>query len=353
MNYNINLKKIFEKIILLTVFLVVLFIFGNKANASGVNGFITQKDGSVLYYIDGVKKYGWQIDEGKWYFLDRKNGIKKYGWQLIDGKWYFLDRKNGDMKTGWQLIDGKWYFLDRKNGDMEIGWQLIDGKWYFLDRKNGDMEIGWQLIDGKWYYLDRKNGDMKIGWQLIDGKWYYLDRKNGDMKTGWLNVDSAHYFLHQNNGNLIYGDFEVDGVRYYTDKSGKSYLYNKSLVPNSKTVYSESVSVVKYDLDLPAIKSSSPKIYTIGQFEWHGVIYWGGHKFTYYSERVLPGGGLSIPGRYTSQLGYVTDKDGYIVLASNIFVPKGTVIDTPFGAQGKVYDRCESCSIDWFDVYTR
>jgi hypothetical protein len=32
-------------------------------------------------------------------------------------------------------------------------------------------------------------------------------------------------------------------------------------------------------------------------FKKHGVIYGNGNAFTWYSERVLPGGGLSIPGR--------------------------------------------------------
>lgn len=83
--------------------------------------------------------------------------------------------------------------------------------------------------------------------------------------------------------------------------------------------------------------SGSPKNYSLGQFKSTGVVYWGGHKYTYYSQSVLPGGGLSIPGRHLNSDGYVSDKDGFIVLANDS--PKGSVFDTPFGYPGKVYDR--------------
>ena len=93
--------------------------------------------------------------------------------------------------------------------------------------------------------------------------------------------------------------------------------------------------------------------YSLSDLQFHGVINSGGKKFTYYSQSVLPGGGLSIPGRHVNAGGYVADKDGYIVVASNKGIPKGTAIDTPFGYKGKVYDVCEACTTDWFDIYTK
>lgn len=79
-----------------------------------------------------------------------------------------------------------------------------------------------------------------------------------------------------------------------------------------------------------------------------GVIRWGGYRWTWYSERVLPGGGLKILGRHTDNLGYVKDGDGYICLASND-LKKGSIVDTPFGAKGKVYDS--GCASGTLDVY--
>lgn len=93
---------------------------------------------------------------------------------------------------------------------------------------------------------------------------------------------------------------------------------------------------------------SSPLLYEPADFEYHGVLHWGGYKWTWYSERVLPGGGLKIPGRHTDEDGYVCDEDEYICVASST-LSKGTIVDTPLGRQGKVYD-C-GCSVGVIDVY--
>lgn len=95
--------------------------------------------------------------------------------------------------------------------------------------------------------------------------------------------------------------------------------------------------------------SSTSALYTLRQFKSAGIINWEGYKFTYYSQSVLPGGGLKIPGRHVNEGGYVADGDGYIVLANDS--PKGTVINTPFGYQGKVYDR--GTYGNHYDVYIK
>lgn len=99
--------------------------------------------------------------------------------------------------------------------------------------------------------------------------------------------------------------------------------------------------------------ASSSGQYSLGDLQFRGIIYWGGKKFTYYSQSVLPGYGLNIPGRHVNSGGFVADGDGYIVLAGNRGLGRGTVVDTPFGGKGKIYDICASCSMDWLDVYTR
>lgn len=83
--------------------------------------------------------------------------------------------------------------------------------------------------------------------------------------------------------------------------------------------------------------TASAAEYTLAEFQFAGAVNWGGYKFTYYSQSVLPGEGLAIPGRHVNADGYVADGDGYIVLAGS--AEKGTVYDTPFGYQGKIYDR--------------
>lgn len=83
--------------------------------------------------------------------------------------------------------------------------------------------------------------------------------------------------------------------------------------------------------------AKTAKLFDLDDFMFRGVIYWDGYKFTYYSEKVLPGGGLRIPGRHVNADGYVADEDGYIVLAGDAAM--GTVFETPFGYKGKIYDR--------------
>lgn len=85
-------------------------------------------------------------------------------------------------------------------------------------------------------------------------------------------------------------------------------------------------------------------------FRSDGVIYYGDFSYTWYSQQVLPGNGLTAlnnNGRHVDERGFVCDGDGYIAVASDDF-PEGSVVDTPFGA-GKVYD-CGSGSGN-IDIY--
>ena len=93
--------------------------------------------------------------------------------------------------------------------------------------------------------------------------------------------------------------------------------------------------------------AKTEKLFGLDEFMFRGVVYWSGYKFTYYSEKVLPGGGLRIPGRHTNADGYVSDGEGYIVLAGD--APIGAVFETPFGYKGKIYDR--GTSGNHLDVY--
>lgn len=103
----------------------------------------------------------------------------------------------------------------------------------------------------------------------------------------------------------------------------------------------------------PPTQAATAGLYSLSDLQFMGVVNWNGYKFTYYSQSALPGGGLAIPGRHVSAAGYVSDGSGYIVLAAAPGIPHGSVFSTPFGASGKVYDTCASCTPNWLDVYTR
>ena len=81
----------------------------------------------------------------------------------------------------------------------------------------------------------------------------------------------------------------------------------------------------------------------------NGEVFYNGHRETYYSQRVLPGGGLSIPGRHVAQDGTIRDKDGYICVASDLsYMPRETTLMTSLGP-AKVYDT--GCSYGTIDIY--
>ena len=76
-----------------------------------------------------------------------------------------------------------------------------------------------------------------------------------------------------------------------------------------------------------------------------------GTEYTWYSQRVLSGGGLTElneNGRAVDDEGFVVDGDGFIAVASSDY-DIGTVVDTPFGP-GKVYDS--GCDSGVIDIYT-
>lgn len=134
--------------------------------------------------------------------------------------------------------------------------------------------------------------------------------------------------------------------------SGDQFLQGQSEGQSFTPTASHS-AVIDLDINLveeePALPEPVAAQYTLEQFMFRGSINSGGYRFTYYSQQVLPGGGLAIPGRHVNAGGYVSDADGYIVLAGS--APKGTVYETPFGYPGKIYDR--GTVGNHLDVYIR
>lgn len=87
-------------------------------------------------------------------------------------------------------------------------------------------------------------------------------------------------------------------------------------------------------------------------FKSEGVRYGeDGTRYTWYSQNVLPGGGLTElnnNGRHVDDQGFIRDGDGYLAVASSDY-PKGTIVSTPWG-DAKVYD--DGCSSGTIDMYT-
>lgn len=80
-----------------------------------------------------------------------------------------------------------------------------------------------------------------------------------------------------------------------------------------------------------------------------GAMNFNGHRETYYSEKVLPGTGLNIPGRHVADDGTIRDGDGYICVAADpSYLARGSVLITSLGP-AKVYDS--GCAYGTVDIY--
>lgn len=82
-------------------------------------------------------------------------------------------------------------------------------------------------------------------------------------------------------------------------------------------------------------------------FRSQGTTNDGNYDYTWYSQRVLPGGGLNIPGRHVDEDGFVRDENGNLCIAARD-LDKGTEVNTPFG-KAVVYDYCPNGNLD---IYT-
>lgn len=96
--------------------------------------------------------------------------------------------------------------------------------------------------------------------------------------------------------------------------------------------------------------SSGDGYLTVSQLKFRGVVYYNGWRLTYYSQSVLPGGGLNIPGRHVED-GFVCDSDGRISVACST-LPKGTIVKLPFVNHTEGVVRDSGCAAGTLDIYT-
>lgn len=109
-------------------------------------------------------------------------------------------------------------------------------------------------------------------------------------------------------------------------------------------------SKVAIDNQETQITVSAQKIYSKEEFIHQGVINWNGWNWTYYLLSMFPGStSTPVQGKHVNEDQFVCDGDGYVILAS-VDLPPYTVVKTPFGYMGKVYDT--GCPSGVLDVYT-
>lgn len=132
-------------------------------------------------------------------------------------------------------------------------------------------------------------------------------------------------------------------------KSKKKAKKKKSSSKTSSSRSQEGSSEKKSSEDTTSGTSDHTAMYGAGYFMQMGEVYENGWRYTWYSEEVLPGGGLDIPGRHVDDEGYVVDYEGRLVAASED-IPYGTEISVPFGSGTAVVRDC-GCPSGTIDIY--
>ena len=155
-------------------------------------------------------------------------------------------------------------------------------------------------------------------------------REKSDKKQGAQKFHKPHSLNNKLEQFINSGDVEEKVIEINKNEANKNKRYIEKIVRDIKIT--KEVKRYRYYPD----KNGKYNIPSGGLTPSKGRIWFNGHTETYYSQKVLPGAGLNIPGRHIASDGTIRDKDGYIVLASDDY-PKGTVVETSLGA-GKVYD---------------
>lgn len=165
-------KKKITAILISILMLISAFVFPQATiKASGLNGW--QQNGTVWnYYINGNLKTGWQLYDGKWYYLN-DNGSMVIGWKKVDGNWYYLN-PNGDMKIGWHQEESSWYFFKASGAMATNTWV---GNYYL--GLSGSMLVNSVTPDGYYVKADGSwDGKGKVSVSQL--KVHYIDVGQGD-----------------------------------------------------------------------------------------------------------------------------------------------------------------------------
>ena len=129
---------------------------------------ICEGDGSLYYYIDGIKVGLGLIEvDGSYYYVRTSTG------EVVHGRTYGVTQTNG---LG--IPQGEYRFAD--DGKMVLeGWVTINSRTYYY--VNGVPAKGLTKVGDDWYLFNRSNGAM-----YHDGNFWVNDNEGGSGLTGGM-----------------------------------------------------------------------------------------------------------------------------------------------------------------------
>ena len=92
---------------------VSLWQYSSGGHIEGINGRV-----DLDYSLEDIvpPTYGWQKQDGKWWYKRPDGSYPASAWEKIDNIWYHFD-EDGYMQTGWIQYKEKWYYL-KSSGAM-------------------------------------------------------------------------------------------------------------------------------------------------------------------------------------------------------------------------------------------
>ena len=189
---------------------------------------ILEEDGSLWYYVDGVRTYAGLIEiDGSYYYV-------KTSGEVVHGQKYWITKTNGVMQEKAYTFDEHGRMVMPKNGILEEDgslWYYVDGVRtyagvfeyegaYYYAKTNGEV------VHGRSYWITKTNGvvpeksyvfendgkmvlDVPIGGEGKNGivdeagsKWYYVDGKL--TYAGLILIDGDYYYV-KTNGEVVHG----------------------------------------------------------------------------------------------------------------------------------------------------
>lgn len=178
------------------------------------------------------------------------------------------------------------------------------------------------------------------------------------LDNGWSKViydDETKYMYSNylsNEKEINYSDntedtsIDTNEIITYNDNDNSTNISNVEIDTTEDT---NDIDDYEYDYNNTDNTSCYNADYTAEEFQELGIISWGMYRYTWYSELDMAGEDLIIEGRHVDENNFVCDIDNYICVASDS-LDRGTIVDTPFGKQGKVYD-CGCGYDDIIDCY--
>ena len=197
--------------------------------------------GQTLMEDIPVKKYGWRIVNGEWYFYNSDGSLLKNGWANDSKGRCWLDANGKLFKGGWIVYDGEWYYLNSDGYMASNEWARDSMGWCWMNTDGKVTREKWIIVGGEWYYLKENgyratdewakdrvgccwmNTEGKITrkkWILVEGEWYYL-KENGYRATDEWAKDRVGCCWMNSEGMITKDKWIIyDGEWYYLKENG-------------------------------------------------------------------------------------------------------------------------------------